>query len=115
MSLAATASQARRPNELVRRACRGVLAPPCRRDDAALLVSAALVMAAAARPRLLAHGSDAHLGLPAILHRQQCWLLRPRRRHLYRGGAALGHPVSRPTWLLHLVPGGDVVAQPRQL
>jgi len=34
-----------------------------RRDDAALLVSPALVVAAAPRPRLLADGADGYLGL----------------------------------------------------
>ena len=41
-------------------------------------------------------------------------LLRARRRHLHRRCAAVGHPVPRPARLLHLVPRGDVGAQPRQ-
>ena len=36
------------------------------------------------------------------------------RRRIHRRGAPLGHPVPRPDRLLHLVPGGAVVAQPRQ-
>src|SRR5579863_9005136 len=110
-SRAAAALKARRRNE---RAGRGVLAPARRRDDAALLVPAALVVAAAARSDLLAHRGDADLGLPAILHRQQCRFFRARRRHLYRRRVAMGHPVPRPAWLLHVISGGDVVAQPRQ-
>ncbi len=35
-------------------------------------------------------------------------LLRPRRRHVHRRGAAVGHPVPRPARLLDLVPRGDV-------
>src|SRR5580693_3445379 len=88
---AAIASKARRRNERVRRACRSVLSPPGRCNDAALLVSAALVVAAAARPGLLADRADADLGIPAILHRHQRRLFRARRRHLHRRGAAVGH------------------------
>src|SRR6185437_4532574 len=110
-SCAAAASKARRRND---RAGHGVFAPAGRRDDAALLVPAALVVAATARSRLLAHRADADLGLPAILHCQQCRVLRARRRHLYRRRIAVGHPVPRPAWLLHVVSRGDVVAQHRQ-
>src|SRR3984885_2911689 len=92
----------------------GGLAATDRRDDAAVLVPAALVVAAAAGSRLLADGANGHLGLPAILHHEQCRLLRPRRRHFHRCGAVVGHPVPRPARLLDFVPGGDVVAQPRQ-
>src|SRR6201999_2404625 len=67
-----------------------------RGDDAALLVPVALVLAAAARPCLLADSTDGHLGFSAILYFQQCRLLRPCRRHTYWRGAAMGHFVPRP-------------------
>src|ERR1700722_6498380 len=44
---------------------------PDRRHDRALLVSAALVVAAASRARLLAGGADADVGLPAALYRPE--------------------------------------------
>src|ERR1700728_4945615 len=64
------------------------------RNDAALLVSAALVVAAAARSRVLADGANDHVGLPAILHHAECRLLCARRRHVHRRGAAVGSSVS---------------------
>src|SRR5215470_12375713 len=69
--------------------------PPHRRDDRALLVPAALVLAAAPGTRLLAGGADDDVGLPAALYRGEFRVFRPRRRHLYRCGAAVGHPVPR--------------------
>ena len=89
-------------------------AAPRRRDGAALSLSAALVLDAAARADLLAGGAAVRLGLPAALHHAECRLLRPRRRHVHRRGADVGHPVPRPARLLGLVSGGDVVAQPEQ-
>ena len=83
-----------------------------RRDGAALSLSAALVLDAAARAHLLAGGAAVRLGLPAALHRAECRLLRARRRHVHRRRADVGHPVPRPARLLGLVPRGDVVAQP---
>src|SRR5580693_7949434 len=101
-SPAAAASSARQRNDNDRRRRLGFLAAAHRRDDAALLVSLALVMAAAARPGLLADGADGHLGLPAILHRAECRLFCPSRRHLHRRRAAVGHSVPRPARLLDL-------------
>ena len=85
-----------------------------RRDGAALSLSAALVLDAAAGAHLLAGGAALRVGLSAALHRAECRLLRPRRRRVHRRGADVGHPVSRPARLLGLVSRGDVVAQPRQ-
>jgi hypothetical protein len=51
---------------------------PGRRDDPALLVSPAVVMAAAPRAHLLTDGADADLGFSAALRRPECGLLRPR-------------------------------------
>ena len=51
-------------------------AQPRRRHGAALLVSAALVLAAHPRPDLLADGADADVGLPADLRRAERRLLR---------------------------------------
>src|SRR4051794_30123263 len=75
-----------------------------RRDDPALLVSDAVVMAAAGRTRLLAHLADRVVGISADLHRAECGLLRSGRRHLYRRGHAVGHPVPRSARLFHLLP-----------
>src|SRR5580704_12317396 len=97
---AAPASSTRRRNDLAQRKRIRVFTAPRRGDDAALLVSAALVVAAACRPRLLADGADDHLGLPAILHHAERRLLCPRRRHVHRRRAAMGHSVPRPAWLL---------------
>ncbi len=99
------------------RACRKrvcLFAAARRRDDAALLVSVALVVAAADRACLLADSANGHLGLPAILHRAERRLLRARRRHLHRRRAALGYFVPRPARLFDFVHGGDVGAQHRQ-
>src|SRR3974390_3716917 len=84
--------------------CRIVGAPHLG-DDAASLVPAALVLAAPARSDLLADGANGDLGIPAILHCHQCRLFRPRRRHFYRRGAAMGHFVPGPAWLFDFVPG----------
>ena len=88
--------------------------PPRRRDGAALLVSAALVVAAAGRADLLAGGADADVGLPADLSRRAGEHARAGRRRVHRRRAAVGHPVSRPARLFHVVPRRDVVAQSRQ-
>src|ERR1019366_3326824 len=84
------------------------------RHGAALLVSAALVLAAHPRPDLLADRADADVGLPAALRLAECRLLRARRRRVHRLGAALGYPVPRPARIFDLVSGGNVRAQPRQ-
>src|ERR1700683_3213023 len=116
---AAAASGARRHNDRAHsgplltlprswgRAGWGFFPAPRRGDDAALLVSVALVLAAAGRARLLADGADDHLGLSAVLHHAEGRLFCPCRRHADRCGAALGHPVPRPARLLALVPRGD--------
>src|SRR5262249_24329851 len=64
--------------------------PPRRRDDRALLVPAALVLAAPLGTHLLAGGADDDVGLPAALYRNEFGVFRPRRRHLHRGRAAVG-------------------------
>src|SRR5690242_4160353 len=65
-----------------------VLAATHLRDGAALLLSAALVLAAPARAHLLAGRADADVGLPAALRLAECRLLRARGRHLHRRRAA---------------------------
>src|SRR5713101_8083218 len=50
------------------------------RDGLALLVSVAVVVAAAAGADLLAGAADHHLGLSAELHCAECRVLRARRR-----------------------------------
>src|SRR6266566_5029808 len=82
---------------------RCVLAAPCRCDGAAPLVSAQLVLAARARPDLLARGADADVGLPAAVRLAELRLLHESGRHLHRRGDALGHPVPRPARILDLV------------
>ena len=107
------AREAAQMSHPIPRPCR-VLAAPRRRDGAAPLVSAELVLAARARPDLLAGGADADVGLPAAVRLAELRLLREGRRHLHRRGDAVGHPVPRPARLLDLVPRGDVRPQPRQ-
>src|SRR5580693_6639906 len=92
----------------------GYCGPSHRRDDPALLVSFALVMAAPAGTALLAGAADHYLGIFAELHRAECRVFRPRRRHADRRGDPLGHPVSRAARFLDLVSRGDVGAQSRQ-
>ena len=104
---------ARRRNDRQRRRPR-LFRQPRRRHGAALLVSAALVLAARARPDLLADGADADVGLPAALRVAERRPLRARRRRVHRRGAAVGHPVPRPARIFDLVPRGNVVAQSRQ-
>ena len=74
----------------------------------------ALVLAAHARPDLLAGRADADVGLSAALRFAERRLLRAGRRHVHRRGAAVGHPVPRPARVFDLVSRGDVRAQPRQ-
>src|SRR5579862_1386383 len=81
-----------------------ILAEPCRRHGAALLVSAALVLAAYSRSHLLADGADADVGLSAALRVAELRHVCPRRRRVHRRGAAVGYPVPRPTRLLHFLP-----------
>src|SRR5436309_9992934 len=83
-------------------------------DGAALLVSADVVLAAAAGANLLAGAADHHMGLSAELHFAERQFLCACRRHADRGGDPVGHPVPRPARLFDLVPRGDVGAQPRQ-
>src|SRR6185437_671088 len=80
------------------------LAQPRRRDGAPLLVSAALVLAAHSRSRLLADGADADVGLFAALRVAKRRVLRARRRRVHRFRAAMGHPVPRPTRVFDLIP-----------
>src|SRR5450631_781551 len=83
-------------------------------DDPALLVSVAVVVAAAAGIAVLAGVADHHLGLSAELYFAECRIFRPRRRHPDWRGDPVGHPVSRAARLFDLVPRGDVGAQSRQ-
>ena len=103
-------------NNVVREvaAHRGISAHRIQRDGAALLVSADVVVAAAAGADLLAGAADHHLGLSAELHFAERQFLRARRRHADRRGDPVGHPVPRPARLLDFVSRGDVGAQPRQ-
>src|SRR6516162_10866994 len=107
------ASLPRRCHERARPASRH-LAQPNRCDDPALLVLVAVVLAAASGTDVLAAAAGHHLGLPANLYRAKCQLLPARRRYADRRGDPVGHPVPRPARLFHLLPGGDVGAQPRQ-
>src|SRR5579884_1616658 len=85
-----------------------------RRNGASLLVSLAFVLAARARPDLLADRADADVGFPADVRRAKCRLLCPRRRRVHRLRAVVGYPVPRATRLLDLIFGGDVRPQSRQ-
>src|ERR1700759_3018522 len=84
------------------------------RDDPALLVSADVVVAAAAGIAVLAGAADHHLGLSAELHFADFRVFRARRRQPDRRGDPVGYPVSRAARLLDLVSRGDVGAQSRQ-
>src|SRR5581483_6407827 len=86
---------ARWRNEPARRAGR-IFAAAHRRDGAALLVSAALVLGAPHRADLLARRADADVGFPADLPVAADEYLRAHRRRAGRRGAVVGHPVSRP-------------------
>src|SRR3974377_123051 len=115
MSRAVTAAKPGGPRKEPPPLLRGrIVGTPHLGNDAAPLVPVALVLAAPARSDLLADGANGDLGIPAILHRPQCRLFRARRRHFHRRGAAVGHSVPGPAWLLDFVPGGNVFAQPRQ-
>src|SRR5258706_8337345 len=92
---------------------RCVLAASSRCDGAAPLVSAQLVLAARARPDLLACRADADVGLPAAVRLAELQLLHESGWHLHRRGDAVGHSVPRPARILDLIPRGDVCAQPR--
>src|SRR6202165_3312055 len=81
----------------------GYRAAPHQCDDSALLVSVALVVAAAVGIAVLAGVADHHLGLPADLHRAECRIFRTRRWHLDRRRDPVGHPVSRAARLFDLV------------
>ena len=96
------------------RPARGHRAASHQRDDPALLVPAAVVVAAAAGIDLLAGAADRDLGLPAELHLAECRVFRAGRRHPDRRGDPVGHPVSRAARLLDLLSRGDVGAQSRQ-
>src|SRR5438105_8475766 len=65
-----------------------------RGHGAALSLPLALVMVAHPRADLLAGGAAVRLGLLAALHHPEFRFLRARRRHVYRLGADVGHPVS---------------------
>src|SRR6478735_1110113 len=73
------------------------------RDGAPLLVSAALVLAARARPDLLADSADVHVGLAADLYRSAEWRARPGRADIHRRGDVVGYLVPRTTRLFHFI------------
>src|ERR1700758_5613187 len=102
------AKPGRPPNEPPLQLRRRIVGAPHFGNDAAPLVPVALVLAAPARSYLLADGANGDLGIPAILHRQQRWIFRARRRHFHRRGAAVGHSVPGPAGLFDFIPGGDV-------
>src|SRR5262249_34893607 len=96
MSRAAARRSKRRRNE---RACGiggRIFCAPDRRHGAALLVSAALVLAADAGADLLAGSAAIHVGFPAALYFKQRGILCPRGCHLHWRCAAVGYSVSRP-------------------
>src|SRR5712672_2632827 len=95
--------RARPPNEPADRDCASDLAAPRRRHGAALSLSAALVMVAGPGADLLAGRAAPGLGLPAVLHRAEFRLLRPRWRRLHRRRDDVGHSLSRPARLFDLV------------
>src|SRR3954463_11029910 len=99
--------RARPPNEFFVYVSVRDFAAPRRRHGAALSLSAALVMVARAGADLLAGRAAPGLGLPAILHRAEFRLLRPRRRRLHRRRDDVGHPVPRPARFLDLISGRD--------
>src|SRR3954452_20453923 len=113
-SLAAPAKRGRPRDDGAIAGARCVLAAPSRRNGAPPLVSAQLILAAGARPDLLAGGADADVGLSAAIRLAELRLLHEGSRHIHRRGDAVGHPVSRSARLLDLFPRGDVRAQPRQ-
>src|SRR5664280_3756515 len=78
------------------------------RHGAALLVSAALVLAARARPDLLADGADADVGLPATLRVAERRAVRAHQRRVHRRGAVVGYSIPRSARIFDFVPGGDV-------
>src|SRR5664280_1004550 len=78
------------------------------RHGAALLVSAALVLAARARPDLLADGADADVGLPATLRVAERRAVRAPQRRVHRRGAIVGYSIPRSARIFDFVPGGDV-------
>src|SRR5258708_23433127 len=66
------------------------------RDDPSLLVSFAVVMAAAIGTALLAGAADRYLGVPADLHRPKCRVFRAPRPHLDPRPDPVGHSVPPP-------------------
>src|SRR5689334_17054231 len=77
----------------------GLFVVACVRHGAALLVSAALVVAARARSDVLANRADEYVGLVADLY----WSTKRRARaggtNLHRRGDVVGHAVPRPAWV----------------
>src|SRR4051794_11488540 len=98
-SLAAPAKRGR-PRDGAIAGARCVLAAPSRRNGAPPLVSAQLILAAGARPDLLAGGADADVGLSAAIRLAELRLLHEGSRHIHRRGDAVGHPVPRSARLL---------------
>src|SRR5690349_16086573 len=91
----APASLARRRNERAIGGTIVIFAAPGRRDGVAPLVPAQFVVAARARPDLLAGRADVDVGLSAKLRIAELRLLHACSRHVHRRGDAVGHPVSR--------------------
>src|SRR5262249_54555263 len=72
------------------------------------------LLAAADRDGLLADHADDHLGFLLDLPLSQQLLARRCLRRADRRGDAVGRAVPRPARLLALLPGGALVAEPRQ-
>src|SRR5665213_4262235 len=106
MLRAAAAATARRRDDQQRRRPR-LLVQPRALHGAPLLVFAALVLAARARPDLLADRADADVGLPAALRVAERRAVRAHGRSFHRRGAAVGYSIPRPARLLDLISGGD--------
>ena len=85
-------------------------AAPHPRHAAAPRLPAARLLAAPARPDLLADGADDPVGLHHPVPGRPVRLGRPGRRRVPLGRPALGHAVPRPARRLDVLPRGDVRA-----
>src|SRR3954454_8789488 len=113
-SLAAPAKRGRPRDDGAIAGARCVLAAPSRRNGAPPLVSAQLILAAGARPDLLAGGADADVGLSATVRVAELRFLHEGGRYIHRRGDAVGYPVPRPARILDFFPRRNVCPQPRQ-
>src|SRR3954465_5214069 len=110
---AAAKRRARRRNERASERA-GTGAAPHRSHGAALSLSPALLVVARTGTHLLAGCTAVRVGLPPALHHTERRFFRPRRWHVYRRGADVGHPVPRPARFFGLLSRRDVGAQPWQ-